>query len=266
MLSFNSSAKHFLLDGAPIELSPEELTEMNSMRWWHQIPFAPGVKSNGFSDGVRHISDYLLDEVDFKGKSVADIGCWDGFQLFFAEAHGARKVVGIDDLSQRHSGDNAREFAKRKLQSEVEFLDSNVYHLSPATHGAYDMVMMFGVIYHLVYPMLGIEKACSIARNEILFATHYIESKPEVPPFCILYENGELEGDMSNWSGPNLAWLEAALAIQGFEIVKAHRYFNDRITIHAKRVENQHTQNSRLNTVRDTTMIEEFRSRMEASS
>ncbi len=264
MLTFDRNKKHFLVNGAAVELQPDELDEMNSIRWWHQIPFSPEVKSQGFSNGVNHLGDYLLSEMQFEGKSVADIGCWDGFQLFYAEAQGASKVVGIDDLSQRHSGGQAREFAKRKLQSKVEFLNSNVYDLSPNEHGTYDVVMMFGVIYHLVHPMLGIEKACSIAKEQILFATHFLDSSPEIPPLCVLYENDELEGDNSNWSCPNFAWLKSALAIQGFEIKKANKYALDRVTIHAQRVENQHTRNAKLNSFRDTTMIDEFHSKQKS--
>ncbi|MFT7618472.1 MAG: hypothetical protein ACI97A_002115 [Planctomycetota bacterium] len=47
---------------------------------------------------------YLFDQLDFQGKSVIDIGCWDGYFSFQAERRGASLVVGFDDPSYRWGG------------------------------------------------------------------------------------------------------------------------------------------------------------------
>ena len=36
-----------------------------------------------------------LDLLDFRGKTVLDIGCWDGYWSFYAERRGAREVVAL---------------------------------------------------------------------------------------------------------------------------------------------------------------------------
>jgi tRNA (mo5U34)-methyltransferase len=185
---------------------------------------------------TQFIPLYQLDKIDFRGKSVLDIGCWDGFQSFYAESQGAARVVGADDLSQRHMGQNAREFAKEKLKSRVEFLNINVYDLSPKYLGQFDIVMMFGVLYHLIHPMLGIEKACSVCKQDFLMTTHFVDMPGTDIPLCLLYPGNELAGDNSNWSGPNKPWIEKSLLIQGFEFHQVNTYHNDRISVHAKRI------------------------------
>jgi tRNA (mo5U34)-methyltransferase len=254
MLTFDNQNLHFLVNNEPVLLTQQEINEMNSLEWWHSIPFAPGIVSKGLALGTDFITPYYLDTIDFKNKSVLDIGCWDGFQLFYAEAHGASRVVGVDDLSQRHMGDRARMFAKEKLRSRVEFVDISVYDLCPKYLGGFDIVMMFGVLYHLVHPMLGIEKACSVCKEEFLLSTHFVQTDTDVP-LCLLYPTNELAEDKTNWSGPNRSWILKALEIQGFSVEKDQQYHGDRIAVYARRQANQHSKNRMLNASRDDTLM-----------
>lgn len=254
MLSFDSQSEHFLVDGAPATFSPEEISEMNSYEWWHSIPFSREVRPKGYCQPTDFISRYMLDSIDFRGKSVLDIGCWDGFQLFYAEARGASRVVGVDKLDQRHMGAGARSFAKRKLRSSAEFIDMNVYELSPEKIGTFDIVMMFGVLYHLVHPMLGIERACSVCKNEFLLATHFLPSTDPMP-WCVLYAGAELDHDASNWSGPNRIWILKALEMQGFGSRRENIYHPDRIAVYGVREGNAFTRDPILNSFRDTSLL-----------
>jgi len=255
MLTYDEQGKHFQVDGNPVELSPQEIEVMNSYEWRHAIPFAPGVAPQAFCDNpTDYIQHYMLDKIDFKGKSVLDIGCWDGFQLFYAESQGASKVVGVDKLDQRHMNGGAREFAARKLESTVEFHDINVYDLNPDVIGTFDIVMMFGVLYHLVHPMLGIEKACGVCKSELLLASHVLLDDDELP-FCMLYPNDELERDHSNWTGPSKTWVLQALAINGFVTSKGNTYTTDRATFYAQRRPTHHIANKMLNSHRDTSLM-----------
>ena len=254
MLSFDRNQNSFFQDSKPIFFSEEEISEMNSLNWWHSIPFSPAVRPKGFCQPEEFISKLMLDRVDFSGKTVLDIGCWDGFQAFFAEAQGASKVVGVDDLSQRHAGALAREFAKRKLGSKVEFVNANVYDLSVKDIGSFDIVMMFGVLYHLIHPMLGLEKACGVCKEQFLISTHFVPSA-DSSPWCLLYPATELAGDNTNWSGPNIPWIVHGLNIQGFEVATNHIYDGDRICVHSKRVINPHVKNPKLNAHRETELF-----------
>lgn len=254
MLTFDSTTGHFLQNGMPIDLSPQEMKEMEELEWWHSIPFAPGKRPSARCNPVEYIPLYFLDKVDFKGKSYLDIGCWDGFQCYYAEAMGATRVVGVDDLSQRNMGPLARTFAKEKLQSRVEFIDLNVYDLSPKFIGSFDIVSMFGVLYHLVHPMLGIEKAASVCRETFLLSSHYVPGGEDIP-LCVLYPHDELAGDSSNWTGPNKTWVMEAIRIQGFEPKFDQTYHGDRISVLSERIENKHSRNKLLNAHRDAALM-----------
>ena len=41
-----------------------------------------------------------LDKIDFAGKTVLDLGCWDGYWSFYAERRGAKHVLATDDRTQ----------------------------------------------------------------------------------------------------------------------------------------------------------------------
>lgn len=236
MLSFDHTTNSFLVDGRPAQLSPQETQELESISWWHTIRFSPTMATHGHVEGAEFISTYLLDHVDFRGKSVADIGCWDGFQVFYAESQGASRVVGIDDPTQRHSGTAGRELSRRVLRSQAEFIDCNIYDLDRDLLGTFDIVMLFGVLYHLKHPLLGIEKAASLTTDTLLLSTHFLPS-PDPFPWCVLYPGSELDNDPTNWSGPNMPWLRHALQGEGLVVKEERQYAPDRVTLRANRTD-----------------------------
>src|SRR5690606_37666209 len=70
--------------------------------WYHEIDFGNGLRSrpkHPHRDIWNAIENFLA-PVDFKGKSVLDIGCWDGQWSFVAEQRGAASVLASDDNSQ----------------------------------------------------------------------------------------------------------------------------------------------------------------------
>ncbi len=65
--------------------------------WYHSIELAPGV----VTPGRRPLSDWRHEFVSMKlpplqGRSVLDVGAYDGFFSFEAERHGAARVVALD--------------------------------------------------------------------------------------------------------------------------------------------------------------------------
>lgn len=53
-------------------------------------------------DSLRRVEYLKLDEVDFKNKSVLDLGCSNGFFCRYASLHGARVIEGVDHKSQEN--------------------------------------------------------------------------------------------------------------------------------------------------------------------
>jgi tRNA (mo5U34)-methyltransferase len=64
--------------------------------WFHTFALAPGI----YTPGIARDHGYrlaLLDADRFAGRSVLDVGAFDGFYTFLAEARGARHVVAVDN-------------------------------------------------------------------------------------------------------------------------------------------------------------------------
>lgn len=253
-LSFDRQAGHFLRGGKPIELTAQQIEYMNSLIWFHEIPLAPGLATKAHHSPLKLGLPALfqIEEFDFNNKSVLDIGASSGFYSFWAEAHGASKVTVVDDLTQLWVGNSVLDFAREALGSKLEFYNMSVYDLTPKAVGGHDVVMFFGVLYHLVHPMLGLEKACSVCKSDFFLETHYIHTDSDLP-VCLLYPDKEYFDDYTNWSAPNLAWLTKALEIQGFQTQAVQIVSSERVSIWAKRVRNHHTESSVLNPHRDTT-------------
>ena len=64
--------------------------------WFHTFALAPGI----YTPGIARDHGYRLAVLDadrFAGRSVLDVGAFDGFYSFLAEARGARRVVAVDN-------------------------------------------------------------------------------------------------------------------------------------------------------------------------
>jgi len=55
--------------------------QIDQIKWFHSIELAPGVVTPGL-DTTRDRLDRLQIPLDLRGKSVLDVGAWDGFFSF----------------------------------------------------------------------------------------------------------------------------------------------------------------------------------------
>lgn len=93
-----------------------------------------------------------LQNIDFAGKSVLDVGAWDGAWSFFAERRGAARVLATDDLSQNWASGSGIHIAKAALGSRIEIDQSrSIYRLAEMGQ-TFDIILCFGVYYHLHAP------------------------------------------------------------------------------------------------------------------
>lgn len=129
---------------------------LGQYNWYHRIKVADSLYTPGHVL-FQPIWDFNLrgmDAVDFEGKKVLDVGCRDGLFSLEAERRGARKIVGIDnDLSR-----GATELLIPHLQSKVRMYEMNLLDVTPQSFGAFDVILFFGVLYHLRYPVWGLKK------------------------------------------------------------------------------------------------------------
>ena len=68
--------------------------EVDSFAWYHSIDLGNGVITKGQSVMAEMVTEAQLP--DFRGRSVLDIGAWDGYYSFLAEQRGASRVVALD--------------------------------------------------------------------------------------------------------------------------------------------------------------------------
>jgi tRNA (mo5U34)-methyltransferase len=201
---------------------------INSKEWYHVIEVAPGIRTPGRYDPSQYL-DIMGFPKDFTGKTVLDIGCFDGFFSFEAERRGAKYVLGIDRHPVDHRG---FAIARDLLGSKVDYRVSSVYDISPEDHGTFDVVLFLGVLYHLRHPILAIEKIHRVCRETLFLETHvldecFVDRERQIPlkgihpllvnsPIMQFYPGDELNKDLSNWFAPNIWCIELMLKTSGF--------------------------------------------------
>lgn len=197
--------------------------QIASLPWWHSIDFGKGVVSPGMAplDGLRYQADvYFAHGVD--ALSVIDVGCWDGFNSFEAKRRGARRVLATDHFAWSDECWGSREafdLAREHVAPAVEVLDIDLHELSVEAVGMFDVVLFLGVLYHLKDPFGVIERVSSLAGRRIVVETH-LDALDVDRPAMILYPNSELNGDPTNWWGPNPASVISMLRTVGFQQVE----------------------------------------------
>ena len=136
----------------------EELKKLSQKyQWYHSIEISDGIFTNSTIPHFKEKWDFNLkamDNINFENKRVLDIGCRDGLFSFEAEKRGAKEVIAIDnDISV-----GAVEFLIPLFDSKVKMYEMNLYDLYPDRFGMFDIVIFYGVLYHLRYPFWALKK------------------------------------------------------------------------------------------------------------
>lgn len=197
------------------------LNQVSQIKWFHQIDLGNGVVTPGVVDSKRALLNYKI-PFDLSGKTFLDIGSWDGFFAFEAERRGAKRVLATDSFvwqGKTWGSKRGFETARAILNSKVEDMTIDVLDLSPHKIGKWDVVLFAGVLYHMKYPLLALERAASVARKLLIVETA-IDCRFCRRPVLAFYPNDELSRDPTNWFGPNLAAVKAMLSCCGFNSIK----------------------------------------------
>jgi len=167
---------------------------------------------------------------DLRGKRVLDIGAWDGWFSFECERRGA-EVLAVDCVALDTFNEN-----KKLLGSRVEYLTLDVNELSARHLGRFDIVLFFGVLYHLRHPLLALEKVVELSTGLALIESFTIE--PEIRPIPSVmefYERTELGGQIDNWCGPSPQCLLSMCRSAGFAQVELIDIWNRRASLICRR-------------------------------
>jgi hypothetical protein len=98
----------------------------------------------------------------------------------------------------------------------------DVSELSVESVGVFDIVLCLGVLYHLRYPIEGLEKVCAVTRDVCIVDTFVMDGERwlagERSPMNMaeFYERRELGGQLDNWWGPSVETVAAWIRTAGF--------------------------------------------------
>jgi len=224
--------------------------------WYHSIDCGDGVVTEGAKSHAtlqNELKNMALP--DLNGKTVLDVGAWDGFFSFTAEELGASRVMALDhyvwsmNLSEQQRyyekckeenrvprpyhlipghwnpgllpGKMGFDTAHRIKNSSVEQLAGDFMTIDPIDVGLFDIVFFLGILYHLEEPFRGLKRLSLFTREFAIIETAavYIE-KHENAGLFEFYESNELGADVGNWFSPNLTGLAKACRAAGFKDVK----------------------------------------------
>ena len=186
----------------------ELLALAKSYKWVHMIDLGDGVVTPGdWGHGNPQIHA-ALERVDFRGKRVLDIGCWDGQWSFLAEDRGASEVWATDLMSQRPFVDQYTfEVAAALRGSKAHYVkDLSVYD-AETLGKMFDIVLYMGIYYHLKDPIRALTCLRRVMNEG---AQIVIEGAVLDAPGCFanFYYREPYFGDNSNWWVPTRECLK----------------------------------------------------------
>jgi tRNA (mo5U34)-methyltransferase len=169
--------------------------------WFHTFALAPGI----YTPGIARDHGYRLGVLGadrFAGRSVLDVGAFDGFYSFLAEARGARRVVAVDNEQYvdwvrarfgitLEGGTGLRAIAglagSRVQYRRMDALDVN------ELGERFDVVLCFGLLHRVTDPV-GLLRALAdvlAPGGEVLLET-YGSDLPADTPAIEIHERGDV--------------------------------------------------------------------------
>jgi tRNA (mo5U34)-methyltransferase len=189
----------------------------------HFLGDYPRMKWEKFADALPR---------DLTGKSVLDVGCNAGFYSMEMKRRGAVRVLGID--SDEHYLRQAR-FAASVEGLDIEFARGSVYDVRELGE-RFDLVLFMGVLYHLRYPLLALDRLREVVGEMMVFQSmlrgdggvmelagdypfdeRAMFDDPAYPK--MFFVERRYANDPTNWWIPNRACAEAMLRSAGFRII-----------------------------------------------
>jgi len=187
--------------------------------WFHHFRFGKFVTENYMYSENYEMWTAQAIPVDLEGKKILDIGAADGFYSFMCENRGSMDILAIDseqfDERQEHKVQSRRfEICKKILGSNVRYQKLSVFDLDELDE-EFDIVLFFGVLYHLDNPVLALQKIFPKVKNELFLSTHILETEE---PLMYLYDEFEAhKHDHTNWWVPSVEAVKTMAKRIGFK-------------------------------------------------
>jgi tRNA (mo5U34)-methyltransferase len=193
---------------------------VRDIRWYHRMELPGGITTDGISHTTRGLPRLQL-PASFAGKSVLDIGAWDGFYSFEAARRGARRVLATDSFAWSGESWGSKDgFILARsllgLENVVDDLTIDAMDISAdRLGGRFDVVFFLGILYHLKDPIGALERAASVCGDLLIMET---ETALNWLPHAAarIFPADELGQDPTNWFSFNHRALRGLLLGLGF--------------------------------------------------
>jgi tRNA (mo5U34)-methyltransferase len=210
----------------------QQIATLDELGWYHSIELPDGTVIQGLQsiEQLRNrIAQFPIPE-DLQGKRVLDIGAWDGWFSFEMERRGAH-VVALDAMENPKL-----KIARDLLNSNIEIRMGDICRISPEEYGLFDIVLFFGVLYHVKHPALALENVCAMTKDLACIESYVTDNGDlDAVPVLEFYEGTELRGQFDNWCGPNCACLVAMSRAAGFASAKLESVIAQRAHVTCRR-------------------------------
>jgi tRNA (mo5U34)-methyltransferase len=218
--------------------TPEELqAQADALRWYHSIDLGHGVVTKGVM--VQETPAGVMPDVT--GRSVLDIGAWDGKFSFAAEQAGASRVValdhdawGVDFVATRPDqskdgtqswrsdlpGQRGFNFAKAALDSKVEPVVGDFQTMDLDALGEFDVVLYLGVLDHMKEPLSCLERLRAVTKEVAVIETEAVHFEGFENEVLLRFQAGnDLRGNCDSWYVPTIEALHNLCRAAGFREV-----------------------------------------------
>jgi len=202
---------------------------VSSRPWWyHKFEIYPGVVTPGVYDPSSFFSKlHFPHRMD--GLRVLDVGPADGYFSKRLAERGA-DVTAVDYMDKNFHGFEVME----KLHgSPIKFLRCNIYDISSLGLEAFNIVLCFGVLYHLPDMPRAIWTLRSLTSDFLLLETH-VSRMHEDKPIAEYLPGSSCNNDPTNFWAPNPCCTEKMLEDAGFDVVETVELTTNRFFFRAK--------------------------------
>ena len=204
-------------------MKPRHETEerIRSLGWWYQhFQFPNGVRTgSGQEPGYDVEARWNLLKAhvpkDLTGKTVLDLGGNAGFFAVQMKRRGAARCVLVDPFVQFIE---QAKFTADQFEVEVETVIDDAHTFCLTTESRFDYIVCVGLIYHLKYPTIVLDRLAEMTKERILIQSALEEAPNAFAPNFRFVEHDH-KGDDTCWWFPNYEGLAALVRSSGMEII-----------------------------------------------
>ena len=147
---------------------------------------------------------------NISGKTLVDVGCWEGEVCVEAKKRGAAVVLDIDYCTSPDLIDNIEKY-------QFDFIQLDLLSEKALELPEFDVVHRAGVLYHVENPLsflFRLRKLCRHGGWLFIETSMYCSSLSE--PIMAFHPDNSLDDNPSNWWSPNEECLKEMLRAVGF--------------------------------------------------